>query len=286
MTNVKFFLVVLVVTVVIVLAAAIGLMNADADTVVAGLLIAVVFSVFATLFRILKNSNDPDNRLGNWKYFFTLFVFLSGIIAAVTLYAFNDEEALPLSLVAGFVISSIMSIYRGIKHWHQKRKSEKQRDQQYQESLRQKNRQYAEELERKDRIIRDLKNRNSELQQSQRTGYALSSSHHQSDFEEEQRYREEQRREEQRKREDLESWYREYVTIEVDFDYHYIDSEYNQDYWERRSEEIRVTRREAIALIEAGEAAIIGRAGYNNRSLIRNISYRTPYRLYDRPWNC
>ena len=92
--------------------------------------------------------------------------------------------------------------------------------------------------------------------------------------------------EEDKKKARLEDWYREYVTIDVDFQYHVKDSEYNQDYWDYRNEEIRVTRREAMALIEAGDSAIIGKLGYGNRGNIRNFKYKVPYGLYDRPWNC
>ena len=139
-----------------------------------------------------------------------------------------------------------------------------------------------------------MKNRNSELRKSQRIIHSPSQSQRQDWYEEEQRERREQfeneqrerQREDQRKAEILDRWYREYVTIDVTFEYHIINREYNQDYWEPRSDEIRVTRREAIALIEAGEGAIIGRLGYSNRSLIRNIGYKVPYGLYTRPYGC
>ena len=92
-----------------------------------------------------------------------------------------------------------------------------------------------------------------------------------------------EREQEQIKKERLESWYSDYVTIEVSLDYHIKDSEYNRDYWDHRSEDIRVTRREAMALIQAGEGALLGRLGYSNRGNIRNVSIKPPYGLYDRP---
>lgn len=108
--------------------------------------------------------------------------------------------------------------------------------------------------------------------------------HYQEELKE--RQREAQRREEEIRKERLENWYSEYVIIDVYFDYHYIDREYNNDYWERRYKEIRVTRREAMALIQAGESAIIGKLGYSNWGQIRNVSYQVPFGLYNRPGNC
>ena len=289
LTNFKFFVFVLIASVVIALGVAFAL--SDEEAVIVGLLIAVIFSVYLTLFRILKHSNDPDNRLGNWKFFFTLSIFISGILVVALMLLTEEEETIPLSIIAGVFISSIISLSRGIKYRKQMKKAEKERNEQYQDQLQQKNRQYAEELEKKNRLIRDLQNRNSELQKGQRIvnspSSSSSSSRYQNEYQdrERERERERERDEEQKKKERLESWYQDYVTIEVNFDFHYKDSEYNQDYWERRSEEIRVSRREAMALIESGEGAIIGRMGYN-RGLIRNVSYKVPYRLYDRPWNC
>ena len=80
----------------------------------------------------------------------------------------------------------------------------------------------------------------------------------------------------------LQKWYEEYFTIEVYFNFHSVDSSENRDTWEPRSYDIRVTRREAMALIESGEAAIVGATTYPRR-LIRNVKYDTPYGLFDRP---
>lgn len=91
---------------------------------------------------------------------------------------------------------------------------------------------------------------------------------------------------EREKQKRLEDWYRDYVTIDVDLEYFCRDNEYNQeDYWDYRNHEIRVTRREAMALIEAGESAIISKLGYS-QSLTRIIRFQIPYGLYDRPWGC
>ena len=287
-SNVKFFFILLFVSAAIAIAA--GFLLSDEEALVVGLLISFFGSVIITLFRILKNSNDPDNRVGNWRYFFTLLLFTAGLLAFLSYAISQDEEAIVLAIIASFVISSIVSIGRSIKHWRQEKKAEKERKQQYQERLQRENRQYADELAKKDRIIRDLQSRNSELQQSQRTVYSPSpsTSRYRDNFAEQQREREreKQRQEDEKKKQRLEDWYREYVTIEVSFDYHIKDSEYNQDYWDHRSEDIRVTRREAMALIQAGEGALLGRLGYTNRGNIRNVGYKTPYGLYDRPWNC
>lgn len=141
--------------------------------------------------------------------------------------------------------------------------------------------------EREEREEREREERHREEQRNERQTNEGRSSYDASDDQYEERYRERERErrmeEEQRKRERLEDWYRDYVTIDVDFEYHYIDSEYNSDYWEPRNHEIRVTRREAMALIEAGESAIISRIGYYRPSLIRNVRYQIPYGLYDQP---
>lgn len=289
MTNIKFFILVLIVTVVI--AFAVAFVFSEESIIMPGLLIALLVSVFLTLFWILKKSNDPWNRLGGWKYFFTLFAFVAGLLAIVMFLITKEEGSIPVSLLAGLLISSVISIIREIKHRSQEKKAEKKRNLQYQEQLRQKNRQYADELERKERIIKDLRSRNSELQSRHRTTYSPSSSSSSSryydQYQEEQmdRQREQMRRqeEEDKKKERLEDWYREYVTIEVNYEYHIKDSEYNQDYWDYRSEDIRVSRREAMALIEAGDSAIMGKLGYGNWGKIRNFSYKVPFRLYDRP---
>ena len=251
---------------------------------------AAAVSVYATLFRILKNANNSVNRLANWKYFLVLFVFVSGLIIIGGLLLGNEEESVPMGLVVGFLISSVVSVFRWIRHRRKERKDEKERSWQYQEQLERQNQQYANELDRKDRIISDLRNRNSEMQESRRTSSSSSSSGMSSQYQEWQmeRQQEQMRRqeEEDRKKERLENWYRDYVTIDVDFEYHVKDPEYNQDYWDPRNEEIRVSRREAMALIEAGEGAILGRMGYGNWGNIRNFRYKVPYGLYDRPWNC
>ncbi len=293
MSNVKFFIVALIVLVVIVFAIAFAL--SSEDVLGPGILAAVLVSVFITLFRILKKGNNPDNWLGGWKYFFALFIFVTGILTVGLLAVSQDEETIPVSILVGFVIASVMSLIRGIKHRGREKKAEKERNQQYQEQLQRKNQQYADEIEKKDRIINDLRSRNSELQNSRQSAYSgssysSSSSRYQDLYQEEQmdRQREQMRRqeEEDRKRERLDDWYRDYVTIDVDFEYHVVDSEYNQDYWESRSEEIRVSRREAMALIEAGDSAIFGKLGYANWSKIRNFRYKVPYGLYDRPMGC
>ena len=288
MTNFKFFLIVLVITAVAAFAA--GFLSSDEEVVLIGLEIAIVISVYLTLFRILKNSNDPDNRLGSWKYFFALSIFVTGILVAVSLLITKDEETIPLGILLGITVSAVVSLIRGIKHRHQERKAEKERDKQYQEQLVRKNRQYADELARKERAIQELQSRNSELLSSRRSSPSVSSSSYQSQYREEmmERQREQMRKQEEdeRKKERLDDWYREYVTIDVDFEYHVRDSEYNQDYWDPRNEEIRVSRREAMALIQAGESAILNRLGYSNGGLIRNFRYQAPYGLYDRPWGC
>lgn len=294
MTDVKFFIIVLIISVVIALGLAFVFSSGE-DAPVPSLLVAsLVISVYATLLRILMKANNPDNRLVNWKYFLALFVFVSGLLIIGGFLIGNEEGTIPLSLIVGFLVSSILSIVRWIKHRREVRKAEKERNQQYQEQLQRQNQQYADELKRKDRIISSLQSRSSESQESRRSSsssYAPSSSSGYSrQYEEMQmeRQREQMRRqeEEDRKKERLEDWYREYVTIEVDFEYHIKDSEYNQDYWDYRDEEIRVTRREAMALIEAGDGAILGRLGYGNWGNIRNFRYKVPYGLYDRPWNC
>ncbi len=122
---------------------------------------------------------------------------------------------------------------------------------------------------------------------TERSSYTSHTSRSQyDDYESRDWERERQLEEERQKKIRLEDWYREYVTIDVYFDYHYIDREYNSDYWEHRNEEIRVTRREAMALIDAGEGAIMDKLCYNNRSLISNVSYNIPYGLYNRPLGC
>lgn len=294
MSNVKFFFIVLILSVV--LSFAVGFFFSDEEIFVGGLLVGFLASIYLTLLRILKNCNAPDNRLGNWKYFFTLFLLLVGLFVFLCFIFNQDEETVALSLFAAFVLSSFVSIWRGIKHWYQQRKAEKARKQQYQDRLQRENRQYAEELEKKNRIIRELQNRNSESQRRQQSTNSSQSQYDSWRKAEEERRRDEQwereqdekweREQNQRKQRMLEDWYNEYVTIDVYFEYHIKDSEYNQDYWDRRNEEIRVTRREAMALIQAGEGAIIGRLGYNNRSNVRNISYKVPYGLYNRPFGC
>ena len=285
MSNIRFFLLVLIVAIVIALAVA--FVASEEDAVPLGLLVAFVLSVFLTLFRILKKSNEPENRLGGWKYFFAMFVFVAGILSIAMLLVTQEEETIPVAVLAGLLFSSIMSLVRSIKYSRKEKKAEKERHQQYQEQLQRENRQYADELKRKEKIISDLRSRNSELQRDYRTNHtqslSSSSSRYQDDYLEEQR---ERQKEEDRRKERLEDWYREYVTIEVNFQFHIKDSEYNQDYWDYRSEEIRVSRREAMALIEAGDSAILGKLGYSNWGLIRNFSYKVPYRLYDRPMGC
>ena len=286
MTNVKFFIIVLIISLVITMAVAIGLDNGNEDTIQGGLLIAVVAAIYITLFRILKKNNDPENRLGNWKYFFAMCIFISGILIIGILFINEDEDAALFALMLGIFISAIISLWRAFKHWRKGKKATKERNRQYQDQLQRQNRQYAEELEKKNRKIRDLESQNSELQKSRRTVYSTSSSQSQR-YQEEQmgRQRDEQmeREREKRNKERLEDWYREYVTIEVNFEYLCRNNEYGGDYWDPRSEDIRVTRREAMALIEAGEGAILARIGYSNWSLIRNFSYKMPYRLYDHP---
>lgn len=291
--NVKFFFILLTISAALAIGA--GFLLSDEEALAVGLIIAFFGSVFVTLFRILKNCNDPDNRLGNWKYFFTLFFFIAGLFCLLLFFISHDDEAIVMSIIAAFAISAVVTIWRSIKHWHQERKAEKERKQQYQDRLQRENRQYADQLAQKDRMIRDLQNRNSELQKSRQSSSSSSKYDSWREEEEERRQNERWEREQEQKwereqerikQERLEDWYREYVTIDVNFDFHYRDSEYNQDYWERRSDEIRVTRREAMALIQAGEGAIMGRLGYSNSGLIRNVSYQVPYRLYERPWNC
>lgn len=292
MSNIRFFLLVLIITIVIALAVA--FLSSEEDSVPLGLLVAFILSVFLTLFRILKKSNDPENRLGGWKYFFTMFVFVTGILSIGMLLVTQEEESIPVSLFAGLLISSIISIIRSVKYSRKEKKAEKERHQQYQEQLQRENRQYADELKRKDRIISDLRSRNAELQSDHRANHSQSSSSSSSRYQdiyleeqmERQREQMERQKEEDRRKERLEDWYREYVTIEVNFQFHIKDSEYNQDYWDYRSEDIRVSRREAMALIEAGDSAILGKLGYSNWGLIRNFSYKVPYRLYDRPMGC
>lgn len=296
MSNVKFFFIALAVSVVIAIAFAIIISNEDAIPM--GLLIAGFVSVYLTLFRILRKSNDPEKRLGFWKYFIVLSIFVAGILSVVVVIISQEENSIPVSMIAGVFISFIIASIRGIKYRSQEKKAKKERERQYQERLQKENQQYADELRRKDRIIDDLRSRNSELQDSQRSSYSSSPSQSSSSqsstlyynqYQEAQmdNLREQMRRqeEEDRKKQRLEEWYREYVTIEVEFDYHIKDSEYNQDYWDYRDEEIRVSRREAMALIEAGDSAILGRLGYGNWGLIRNFRYKVPYGLYDRPWN-
>ena len=299
MTNVKFFIIVLIVSsIVTVLVASAA---SQEDLISTGLLLSVLFSFFLTLFRILKNSNDPDNRLGNWKYFFMMFIFITGIVWLGLLFTRRWDDVVPCfrkAIIVGLFIASVASIYRAIKPWHQKKKAEKserERNLQRIEQLQNQNKQYADELQRKSRIISALQDRNSELKDELRTSGSSSSSSSNTSRYQNQYYAEqiERQREESRKHEEaekknrrLEDWYREYVTIEVSYDYHFIDREYNSDYWERRSEEIRVTRREAMALIQAGEKAVLGRSGYHDLGKIRNISYKVPYGLYNRPWNC
>jgi len=142
--------------------------------------------------------------------------------------------------------------------------------------------------ERMEREEREQEERRRERQGNEEHGNESRQPYDLYDSNYEDSYQEQERRleEEQRKSERLEDWYREYVTIDVDFEYHYEDSEYNSDYWDPRNHEIRVTRREAMALIQAGESAILNRIGYGNSSKIRNLSYQIPYGLYDRPWNC
>ena len=292
MSNVKFFIIALVISIVLVLA--ISFISSEGGVVPAGLLVAVLVSLFLTLFRILKKSNDPDNRLGGWMYFLALFIFVTGILTLGMLLVTKEEGSIPVSLFVGLIISSIVSIIRSVKYGRREKKAEKERDRQLQEHLQRENKQYADELKRKDRIINDLRSRNSELQSSKRTVYTAtsssSSSRYNDQYQEQQmeRQREQMRRqeEEDKRKERLEDWYREYVTIEVSFQYHVRDAEYNQDYWDYRSEDIRVSRREAMALIEAGDHAILGKLGYGNWGLIRNFSYKVPYRLYDRPMGC
>lgn len=140
--------------------------------------------------------------------------------------------------------------------------------------------------EKREREFREMEQRQSEGQRSAERGAHSSSSSHDDYRYERERERERREEEQQRIKKRLEDWYREYVTIDVDFEYLCRNNDYNQeDYWDCRNEEIRVTRREAMALIEAGESAIIARLGYY-RPLIRNVSYQIPYGLYDRPWGC
>ena len=297
MTNFKFFIIVLIISSIVTVAIAYA--ASKEDYVSSGLLFSVLFSFFLTLFRILKKSNGPDNRLGNWQFFFTLFVFVTGIVGLGLFFStrFDVIPSFRNAMIVGLIISSVVSIYRAIKPLHQKKKNEKldrERKQQQIEQLQNQNKEYADELRRKNQLISSLQGKNVELAEELRTHGSSSPSSNRSSYQN-QYYAEqlERRQEERRKQEEeerksrlLEDWYREYVTIEVSFDYHYVDSEYNTDRWERRSEEIRVTRREAMALIQAGKEAIMGRTGYHNLGSIRNISYQLPYRLYDRPWNC
>lgn len=136
-----------------------------------------------------------------------------------------------------------------------------------------------EKSRREEREQREYEERQREKHRNESQYNDFSDRYLEREIEMERRYEEEQRKQER-----LEDWYREYVTIDVDLEFHCMDSEYNQDYWDYRNHEIRVSRREAMALIEAGEDAIISRAGYHcRRSLIRNVSYQIPYGLYDRP---
>lgn len=292
MSNVKFFFIALVISTVVALAIASTFSSPDAFPL--GLIIALLLSGYITLFRILKKSNDPDHRLGFWKYFFVLALFVSGILALVVLIITQEESTVPASVIAGGVISFIIASVRGMKYRKQERSAKEERERLSKEQSQRQIQQYADELKRKDRIIEDLRNRNSELRKNQQTSRssssAQSSSNNYDRYQEEQmeRQREQMRRqeEEDRKQQRLDDWYREYVTIDVEFEYHIKDSEYNQDYWDYRDESIRVSRREAMALIEAGDSAIFGKLGYGNWGLIRNFRYKVPYGLYDRPWGC
>ena len=251
LSNFKFFIIFLLISVVV--AFAIAYLLQDEEIISIGLFVAFLASVFFTLFRILKNGNKPENWLGNWKYFLTLFFIITEIFFVGLLSINADGEIVSIALFFAFLISLISTMWRGIRHWRQGKKSEKERKQQYQERLQRENQQYANELEKKNRIIRGLENQNAELKKNQRSSRQsvyYSSDDDQWEREQEQKWEIEQ---ESRKKQQLEDWYRDYVTIEVSFDYHIKDSEYNQDYWERRSEDIRVTRREAMALIEGGE---------------------------------
>ena len=292
MSNIKYFIIVLVISTVVALA--IASTSSSEDAFPLGLFIAFFLSLYLTLFRILKKSNDSDHRLGFWKYFFVLALFVSGILALVILLITQEESTVPASVIAGVIISFIIASIRGMKFRKQERSAKQERERLSNELLQRQTQKYADELKKKDRIIEDLRNRNSELsknqQSSRSSSFAQSSSYNYDRYQEEQmeRQREQMRRqeEEDRKQQRLDDWYREYVTIEVEFDYHIKDSEYNQDYWDYRDEEIRVSRREAMALIEAGDSAIFGKLGYGNWGLIRNFRYKVPYRLYDRPWGC
>ena len=102
---------------------------------------------------------------------------------------------------------------------------------------------------------------------------------------EQERERERERRQEEKERKQRiwDDWYNEYITIEVNYKFHVIEKEYNQNYWESRSEDICVRRREAQELVRGGRDAIMGRVCYGDSSLIRGFNYRySPY-LFGRP---
>lgn len=139
--------------------------------------------------------------------------------------------------------------------------------------------------ERQEREEREIEERKRESQHSVERS-SFSSSDSQYDDYCQNRERERREEDEREKQERLEDWYRDYVTIDVDLEYFCRGNEYNQeDYWDYRNHEIRVTRREAMALIEAGKSAIISKLGYS-QSLTRIIRFQIPYGLYDRPWGC
>lgn len=287
MSNVRFLVITSIILLVVSIVISALLSDGDADDILAAAAIAVIVSLYITMLRILKYRNDPEKRLGNWNYFFLLSAFISGIMILAFAVMFQDGGAIILAIFFSLLAAAIIAITRGVKYKRSAKRLEKEQVRRYQERLISENKSYSEELKKKDQIISRLKKENSELSARRRETVVAASEPEYNDDDYE--YRQEQRwqqEEDRKKAERLEDWYRQYVTIEVNFEYHYIDTEFNRDYWEYRSEDIHVSRREAMALIEAGEGAIIGRTGYSDRSKIRNVSYQVPFGLYDRPMGC
>ena len=105
MSDVKLFIVVLVISVVIVLELAFVFSSGGNAPVPSLLVAASVISVYATLFRIQNRAGNPENRLVNWKNFLALFVFVSGLLIIGGFIIGNEDGTIPLSLIVGFLIS-------------------------------------------------------------------------------------------------------------------------------------------------------------------------------------
>lgn len=267
LSNLKFFI--LVEALALLLSCGLGVLVNSALP----MLYLIPAAAYITLIRMIRHDGYAGKRMGWFWYallmgaaifapFLVLSIMFNGVLIAAYGFAISGIAAL------------IITTRRSVTYKRSLKKAEEER----------RKRIAAEEAAKK-RAAEERRRREQEEAQAYRNS---SRSREYSDFSPAYSgsYRREEdiyEREERKRRERLEDWYRDHVTIEVNFDYFMRNNDYGDDYWDHRSEELTVSRREAQALVQAGPEAIISRCGYSNRELIRNISFRTPYGLYDQP---